>query len=121
LVVHPLFDPGTAAALARSGGRRGYGARHAVMQALFGDLLPPELLARATKAHFDEVFWGPATRVCAQRLLAEGKLAVPALLDRQGLAATWSSACPPGVSLLLLQASWLTTEGLLSHERLSAA
>jgi asparagine synthase (glutamine-hydrolysing) len=121
LVVHPLLDPGTVEALARSGGRLGYGARHATLQALFGDLLPPELLARKTKARFDEVFWGPATRAYAQRLLAEGELAVPALLDRRGLAATWTSQRPPGVSLLLLQASWLTTEGLLPHELLSAA
>ena len=120
-VVHPLLDPGAVEALARAGGWLGYGPRHAVLQALFGDLLPPELLARATKAHFDEVFWGPATRAFARRLLDEGELAVPALLDRSGLAATWTSELPPGVSLLLLQASWLTTQGLHPHGLLSAA
>ena len=90
------------------------------MRALFGDLLPPDLLERTTKAHFDEVFWGPATRAYAQRLLAEGELAVPALLDRHGLAEAWTSERPPAVTLLLLQASWLTTEGRIPHERLGA-
>jgi asparagine synthase (glutamine-hydrolysing) len=120
-VVHPLLDPATVEALASAGGRLGYGARHAVMEALFGDLLPLELLTRGTKAHFQEVFWGPATRAYARRLLDEGELAVPALLDREGLAATWTSEWPPGVTLLLLQASWLTTQGLLPREWLSAA
>jgi asparagine synthase (glutamine-hydrolysing) len=109
LVVHPLLDPGTVDSLARSGGWRGFGGRAATLQALFGDVLPPEVLARATKAHFDEVFWGPATRAFARRILADGELAVPALLDRRGLAAAWAADPAPGVSLLLLQASWLTT------------
>jgi asparagine synthase (glutamine-hydrolysing) len=109
LVVHPLLDPSTVESLARSGGWRGFGGRTATLQALFGDLLPPEILARATKAHFDEVFWGPATRAFAHRILADGELAVPALLDRRGLAAAWTADPAPAVSLLLLQASWLTT------------
>jgi len=116
LIVHPLLDPGTVGSLARSGGRRGFGARAATMQALFGDLLPREVLTRTTKAHFDDVYWGPATRAFARRLLADGELAVPALLDRGGLAAAWSSPRPPAVSLLLLQASWLARCGLLSQE-----
>jgi hypothetical protein len=119
-VAHPLLDPGTVDALATAGGRLGYGARDAVMEALFGDLLPPELITRSTKAHFYEIFWGPATQACAGRLLDEGELAVPALLDRGRLAAAWTSERPPGATLLLLQASWLTTQGLLPHNWLSA-
>jgi asparagine synthetase B (glutamine-hydrolysing) len=121
LVVHPLLDPSAVEALARSGGLRGFGTRAATLQALFGDLLPPDLLARETKAHFDDVFWGPATRAFARRVLAEGELPVPALLDRRGLAAAWTARRPPAVSLLLLHASWLASSGLLRHELLTAA
>lgn len=108
LIVHPLLDPRAVDALARSGGRLGFGDRSATLRALFGDLLPRELLERPGKAAFDDVFWGPATRAFARRLLEDGRPAVPALVDRRGLAESWTSARPPAVSLLLLQASWLT-------------
>jgi asparagine synthase (glutamine-hydrolysing) len=120
-VVHPLLDQAAVEALAAAGGRLGFGPRHAVLEALFGDLLPPEVLARPTKAYLDEVLWGPATRACAHWLLTDGELAVPPLLDRRGLTATWNSERPPAVTLLLLQASWLTTQGLLPHELLATA
>jgi asparagine synthetase B (glutamine-hydrolysing) len=113
LFVHPLLDPGATHALARAGGRRGFGNRTATLCALFGDVLPRELLERSTKAHFDEVFWGPATRAFARQVLVDGRLAVPELLDRRGLAQAWTSERPPAVSLLLLQASWLATSGRL--------
>jgi asparagine synthetase B (glutamine-hydrolysing) len=116
LFVHPLLDPRLVHALARAGGRRGFGNRTATLCALFGNLLPRELLERPTKAHFDEVFWGPATRAFARQALVEGRLAVPELLDRRRLAQAWTSERPPAVSLLLLQASWLATSGRLGDE-----
>ena len=116
LIVHPLLDPGTVDALARAGRRLGFGDRSATLCALFGDLLPRDLLERPGKAVFDEVFWGPETRALARRLLTDGELAVPGLLDRQGLAHAWTSARPPAVSLLLLQASWLTSAGLFPDD-----
>jgi asparagine synthase (glutamine-hydrolysing) len=109
LFVHPLLDPVAVEALARAGGLRGFGDRGATLRALFGDLLAPDVLGRPTKAHFDDVFWGPTTRAFARRAVAEGDLAVPELLDRRRLAEAWTSARPPAVSLLLLQASWLAT------------
>jgi asparagine synthase (glutamine-hydrolysing) len=109
LFVHPLLDPATIDALARAGGWRGFGDRATTLRALFGDLLPRELLERPTKAHFDEVFWGSETRAFARRVLVDGRLACSELLDRRRLTEAWSSARPPAVTLLLLQASWLAS------------
>jgi asparagine synthetase B (glutamine-hydrolysing) len=116
LFVHPLLDPRFAQALASAGGRRGFGDRTATLRALFGDMLPRELLERPTKAHFDEVFWGPATRAFARQVLLDGRLAVAELLDRAQVAAAWSAERPPAVTLLLLQASWLATSGKLGDQ-----
>ena len=45
----PLLDPGFVGALARAGGRGGWGTRTATMEALAGDLLPADVVRRTAR------------------------------------------------------------------------
>ena len=106
-VVSPLLEPRFVAAVARVGGRLGYGDRRATIAALFGDVLPPALLGRRDKAIFDEVFWGETTRMLTR---SWGGAAVDArLVDRDALQAEWSTGEPNIRTALLVQQVWLKT------------
>lgn len=109
LVAHPLIDPRFAAALARAGGWHGLGSRTSVMRALFGGLLPDELLSRSSKAQFLYVYFRAASREFARRFGGEGL--DPDAFDVEALRATWLSLMPPGTSALPLQAAWLASAG----------
>ncbi len=103
-IVHPLADAGLAAALALDGGNP-RGDRTSRMQAIFGELLPAELLARPTKAQFDAAFWGAHARKLASRWDGGG---VPVeLVNVEQLRKEWSAAVPRPQSFTLLQAAWL--------------
>jgi asparagine synthase (glutamine-hydrolysing) len=103
-IVHPLADASVAAALARLG-RNPPGGRTERMEALFGDLLPPELISRPTKAVFDEAFWRGHSRRFAKGWRGGG---TPAdLVDEEALRADWSRPVATPQSLTLLQAAWL--------------
>lgn len=103
-LAHPLADPAFAAALAQEGPNPA-ATRTTRMQALFGGLLPPELLARPTKAQFDAAFWGRHARELAARWNGTG---VPAeLVDVDRLRTDWSADVPTPQSFTLLQAAWL--------------
>jgi asparagine synthase (glutamine-hydrolysing) len=109
---HPLLDPAFVAAAGRAGGRLGFAGRSAAMRALFGDLLPDEVLGRVDKAHFTPVAFGASTRAFGAGWQGDGvdpELVDPAVLRRQW---TGTSEGPPhaGTALLLHQA-WLRAEG----------
>jgi asparagine synthase (glutamine-hydrolysing) len=55
-VIHPFLDARFLGAVARAGGRVGFGERTRAMRSLFGEPLPAALLERSTKASFNEVF-----------------------------------------------------------------
>jgi hypothetical protein len=102
-IAHPLLDPRLWSAVAGAVGARGYETRTAGMRALVGHLLPGELIARADKATFDEVFCGPASRAAAAGY--DGAGASPRLVDAPALRRHFASPDPWPQALLLLQAA----------------
>jgi asparagine synthase (glutamine-hydrolysing) len=105
LVCHPLLDRGFLASLAACGGRGGLGNRDAAMRSLFADLLPPAILARAGKAEFGAVFWGPRARAFAASW--DGSGVEEDLVDREALRAVWSQVNPPLQTATLMHQAWL--------------
>jgi asparagine synthase (glutamine-hydrolysing) len=103
-IAHPLLDPAAWAAVGRAPGR-GFAGRTAAMRALFADLLPDELLARHTKASFDEVFFGSHSAAFARSWRGTG---VPTeVVDVAALREHWATGAPRPQSLTLLQSAWL--------------
>ncbi len=104
-LVEPFFDADYIRAVRADSPPQGYGTRTLAVEKYFGDLLPPEVVDRSTKAVFTEVFCGPATRKFAQEW--DGVGIDPALVDREALRAEWLSEVPDLRSLVPLQAAWL--------------
>lgn len=109
-VLAPLLEPGFVGALARAGGRCGWGTRTATMNALAGDLLPPEVIGRSSKASFNRVFFGEESRAFAATWSGRGL--DETLVDPEALRREWLSEVPDFRTALLLQSAWLT-----EHER----
>ena len=110
--VNPLLDLGFLASLARFLGRRGVGGRTAVMRALFADVLPDAVLARATKATFAEAFCGPYTREFVAGW--DGTGLDPELVDPAALRRFWGDGAqmrPLGLTALLMQAVVVAADG----------
>lgn len=103
--VQPLVDPRFATALAAHGGRYGYRDRTTAMRALFGDLLPDALLARATKASFNGVYAHRHTRAFIDRW--DGSGLDDELVDVEALHRLWREPVVHGGTFQLLQLAWL--------------
>ncbi len=104
----PLLDRAFLAALGAAGGRLGIGDRTAVMRLLAGDLLPPALVERETKAEFSESYFGLHTRRFARDW--DGRSGIdPDIVDGDALRAMWLSDHPHGLSAALLQSAWLAS------------
>jgi hypothetical protein len=104
-IAHPLLDRALWSAVVRSAPRGGYLGRTYAMQALFGGLLPGDVLARPDKATFDEVFFARHSRALAAAWAGEG---VPAgIVDVARLRAHWTEPVPRAQSFTLLQAAFL--------------
>lgn len=112
-VHHPFAEAGFVFALAREAGATGFASRTAAMDALFGDLLPDELIGRPTKASFNEVLWHRHTRSFVAGLDEEAlerglaALELDEIVDPRALASHWAGPAPLANSFLLLQACWL--------------
>jgi Asparagine synthase len=105
-IVHPLLDVGAWGALAAGPTHRD---RTAVTEAVFAPILPAELLARSSKAGFDEVFFHDHSRAFAAGWTGAG---VPsALVDAGALRRHWLGDVPRAQSYTLLQAAWLADHG----------
>jgi hypothetical protein len=104
----PLLEPGFLAAVGRAGGRLGFGSRTDAMRAMFGAVLPRDLLERTTKAVFNAATWGEASREFAAGWDGAGVDA--ALVDADALRAAWSRG-PDIRHLMLLQQAWLHSAG----------
>ena len=109
LVVHPLLDERFLAALALQGGRAGYGGRGEALRALFGDLLPAELVGRRTKGEFGAAMWGEQARGFAADW--DGSGVDPELVDANVLREVWAQPNPPLAAATVLQAAWLAGHG----------
>jgi asparagine synthase (glutamine-hydrolysing) len=104
----PFTEPRFLAAVGRAGGRLGLGSRAEGMRALFGSVLPPDVLARSTKAFFNEATWTQATRAFAAEW--DGSGVNPELVDPGELRSAWSGR-PQIRPMMLLQQAWLATDG----------
>lgn len=104
----PLLAPAFLAALARRGGRFGFGGRTATMKAVFSPLLSDAILSRRSKANFGEVFWGRESRQFAREW--DGKSLDPGWVDADALRAAWSDPRPVYGAALPLQAAWLAQD-----------
>jgi len=109
MVGSPLIDGRFLAALGRAGGRCGWGDRTQTMRALFGDLLPDDVIARRSKATFSRPFFGPHTQAFARRW--DGCAGIDAdAVDARALRDTWTGTRPHFFSAMALQAAWLGSE-----------
>lgn len=108
-VLHPLADRRFLAALAREGGAAGYGDRTAATRALFGDLLPEEVLTRPSKAEFGFALWGEESLAFARGW--DGGGFDPDLVDAEALREAWAEPNPDFAAATLLQGAWLATLG----------
>jgi asparagine synthase (glutamine-hydrolysing) len=106
-VIHPLADLGFLGALARAGGRGGFGPRTDAVRTLFGDLLPAETVGRTSKAEFGAALWGPEARSFATEWRGTGLDAE--LVDSDVLRTTWLEENPPLAAATLLQDAWLAS------------
>jgi asparagine synthase (glutamine-hydrolysing) len=112
-IAHPFLDAGFVSSLAADVGARGFRNRAYAMELLFGDVLPPEVRRRRTKASFDAVLWNRHSRAFAAELVADRLdrtlhlTGTGAAVDPAGLARVWSEPAPPANSFLLLKACWL--------------
>jgi asparagine synthase (glutamine-hydrolysing) len=108
-LVQPFFDPGFIRAVGESAPRRGFPSRAAAMELHFGDVLPPQVIERTTKAVFDELHGGRVSRAFAQGW--DGGGLDPAWVDVEELRREWLSPRPNYRSLTALNAAWLASEG----------
>lgn len=102
---HPLLDPRFLAALARDGGRTGFGDRTAMMRTLFSHVLPEAILARERKARPGGGFWRGRSRAFADSW--DGTGIDEEMVDPLALRAIWRSTRPPLGAIALLQQAWL--------------
>lgn len=86
----------------------GFPSRNAALAHFFGDLMPREVVLRATKAIFTEVFWGPDSRAFAERW--DGSGLDHSLIDPDALRREWAKPRPDLRSLTPLQAAWLASQ-----------
>jgi asparagine synthase (glutamine-hydrolysing) len=75
------------------------------MEFHFGDVLPPQVTQRTTKAVFDELQGGQESRAFAQAW--DGRGLDPAWVDVEALRREWLSPRPEYRSLTALNAAWL--------------
>lgn len=103
--VQAFAEPTLVASVAAAGGFLGWTGRTATMRALYGDLLPREVLERRTKALFANAVFTHHTRDFARHWNGTG--VDTALVNPEALRDTWLSPDPHAPSMTLLQQAWL--------------
>jgi asparagine synthetase B (glutamine-hydrolysing) len=106
---HPLLDPAFLRALAASGPMLGPMSRAEAMRRLFGDVLPPAVLRRRSKAYFNTALLGEASRAFAEGWRGGG--VDTRLVDEERLRREWLRPVPHAGSFALLQAAWMAARG----------
>lgn len=109
-VTNPFDEGAFIFALADVGGFRGIGDRTEVMRFLFSDLLPDAVLARTTKAAFNETRWRSGEREFARTWSGAG--IDHDLVDAELLRAEWLSERPHPLASYAIQGAWLAENGL---------
>ncbi len=106
--VHPLLDPVFIESLRPLAGRLGFTSRRAAMAALFGDLLPPEVIRRQDKVAFNGVVFSRYSRDFVRTWDGSGVDAD--LVDPERLGEEWRAPVPNAGTSALLQAAWLAQQ-----------
>jgi len=104
-VLNVFLEPTVVGALCHHYGFRGPRGRKAAVGELFGDVLPPTMVTRRTKAFFDEAFIGAQSRSFASAW--DGTAVDSTLVDLDRLAFEWQSPRPAVRTALMLQQAWL--------------
>ena len=79
------------------------------MSELFGDVLPPQVLDRSSKATFDSVFFNDHSRAVTAEWGGDG--VDEALVNAAELRLTWKKSEVDARSLSLLQSLWCQAHG----------
>ena len=104
----PFAEPEFVSSLAHALGVWGWRSRTDAMTRLFGDLLPPAILGRTTKAHFGHGIFTEHTRAFARQW--NGRGVDDELVDPEALRDNWLSELPHLPAMGLLQAAWLASQ-----------
>jgi asparagine synthetase B (glutamine-hydrolysing) len=113
LLVHPLLATPFWAEVGRVAAPIGFGGRTEGMRSVFGELLPEEICARRSKAHFDAAFWTEHARSFVRSW--DGSGLPEEWVDRAALMNHWREERPAANSFTLLQAVWLASADRLEQ------
>jgi asparagine synthase (glutamine-hydrolysing) len=105
---HPFLDPRFLAALASEGGSVGWGERTEMMQALFSDVLPAEVVRRTVKSSLGGGFWRSASRSFAAEW--DGHGVDEEMVDPAALRMAWTAHRPKIGAIAVLQSAWLASD-----------
>jgi asparagine synthetase B (glutamine-hydrolysing) len=106
-ISHPLLEPELAAALSSLPRSRRFDGRTEALTTLFGDLLPPGLASRRSKAAFTRTLWGRTSSTFAFDW--DGSGVDPEIVDVDVLLHRWRTERAEGPHMLL-QSLWLERE-----------
>jgi asparagine synthase (glutamine-hydrolysing) len=104
----PFYDSRFVRAYTRAAPPDGYASRAAALTAHFGDLLPPEVWTRGTKAVFTDAAWGPHARAFVESW--DGSGLDESLVDPERLIEEWRKPNPDARSLTCLGQAWLAAQ-----------
>jgi asparagine synthase (glutamine-hydrolysing) len=105
VVAHPFVDARFLDSVAAFGGFRGLGDRSDLMRAIFGELLPDELIERQTKGSFTDPLLTETAMDFAREWSGYG--IDTSLVDPVLLRSHWLGGTPNVRSTTLLQAAWI--------------
>ena len=105
---HPFLDRRFLAALGREGGALGLGERTEVMQHLFSDVLPPEVVRRTDKSSLGGGFWRSGSQEFAAAW--NGRGIDEEMVDATALRTEWTTNRPRIGAVALLQGAWLASQ-----------
>lgn len=108
--LHPFLESSVIDAIGRAGGPLGYAGRTDAMRKIFGPLLPEAILSRTSKARYNGVAVGPATRAFVERWQGAG--VDTSIVNPEALLEAWRRPLVPAGTFGLIQAAWLAMEGL---------
>ena len=117
--VQTFGEPDFVAALAHAAGFWGWTGRTSAMTHLFADLLPREVLERATKAQFTHAVFTEHTRSFARRW--DGTGVDTELVDPEVLRDNWLSESPHAPTMTLLQQAWLHAQPATGNQAVALA
>ncbi|MGH3612589.1 MAG: asparagine synthase-related protein [Pseudonocardia sp.] len=101
----PVFgEPDVVASIARASGFWGWAGRTTTMLAMYGDLLPEQVLRRTSKAEFSRAVFNEHTREFARNW--DGSGVDLELVDPDVLREEWLSESPAGPTMTLLHQAW---------------